>query len=303
MDSVRIRAGIVRSLLSLVGRLPLKALYGLGDAASWFMRRVLDYRKGVIYTNIARAFPDKTYDWVDSIARQYYSRMGDLAAETIWFGGCNGERGRRRLRKQRIYEYANPEVLVEANRERGVMAMKSHCGNWELLGGFYEYSPDLGLERYLARDNFYVAYRSMSSKVSDIVFYENRRAPLPDYKGQVEDVKLLRHAVARKDSKPIYVMIADQFPYKACHEVGTFLNQPTVGMLGGFALAVKLGFAVLYMRQERAGRGHYRLTYEVITENASGQDPEELMRKYFSMLEADIRKDPANWLWSHKRWH
>ena len=96
MDSVRIRAGIVRSLLSLVGRLPLKALYGLGDAASWFMRRVLDYRKGVIYTNIARAFPDKTYDWVDSIARQYYSRMGDLAAETIWFGGCNGERGRRR---------------------------------------------------------------------------------------------------------------------------------------------------------------------------------------------------------------
>ena len=303
MDSVRIRAGIVRSLLSLVGRLPLKALYGLGDAASWFMRRVLDYRKGVIYTNIARAFPDKTYDWVDSIARQYYSRMGDLAAETIWFGGCNGERGRRRLRKQRIYEYANPEVLVEANRERGVMAMKSHCGNWELLGGFYEYSPDLGLERYLARDNFYVAYRSMSSKVSDIVFYENRRAPLPDYEGLVEDTKLMRHAVAHRKERPVYVLNADQFPYKACHYVGKFLNQPTEGMLGGFSLATKLGFAVLYMREERVSRGHYRLTFEVITDNAAGQDPQKLMRRYYDLLEADIRKDPVNWLWSHKRWH
>ena len=303
MDSVRIRAGIVRSLLSLVGRLPLKALYGLGDAASWFMRRVLDYRKGVIYTNIARAFPDKTYDWVDSIARQYYSRMGDLAAETIWFGGCNGERGRRRLRKQRIYEYANPEVLVEANRERGVMAMKSHCGNWELLGGFYEYSPDLGLERYLARDNFYVAYRSMSSKVSDIVFYENRRAPLPDYEGLVEDTKLMRHAVAHRKERPVYVLNADQFPYKACHYVGKFLNQPTEGMLGGFSLATKLGFAVLYMREERVSRGHYRLTFEVITDNAAGQDPEKLMRRYYDPLEADIRKDPVNGRWSHKRWH
>ena len=303
MDSVRIRAGIVRSLLSLVGRLPLKALYGLGDAASWFMRRVLDYRKGVIYTNIARAFPDKTYDWVDSIARQYYSRMGDLAAETIWFGGCNGERGRRRLRKQRIYEYANPEVLVEANRERGVMAMKSHCGNWELLGGFYEYSPDLGLERYLARDNFYVAYRSMSSKVSDIVFYENRRAPLPDYEGLVEDTKLMRHAVAHRKERPVYVLNADPLPYKACHYVGKCLRPPTEGMLGGFSLATKLGFAVLYMREERVSRGHYRLTFEVITDNAAGQDPEKLMRRYYDLLEADIRKDPVNWLWSHKRWH
>ena len=303
MDSVKIRASIVRSLISLVGKLPLKVLYGLGGAVAWVMRSVLDYRKNVIYTNIARTFPWQAYEWIDSVARQYYSRMGDLVAETIWFGGCNGKKGGRRLRKQHIYEYVNPEVLIEANKERGVMAMKSHCGNWELLGGIYEYSYGLDLHEYIDKDNFYVAYRSMSNKVSDLVFYENRKAPLPDYKGMVEDTKLMRHAVAHRKDKPVYVLNADQFPYKGCHYVGKFLNQPTEGMLGGFSLASKLGFAVLYMREERVSRGHYRLTFEVITDNAEGQDPEALMRKYYDLLEADIRKDPVNWLWSHKRWH
>lgn len=303
MDSVKIRAGIVRGLISLVGKLPLNVLYRLGDAVAWFMSSVMSYRKGVIYTNIARAFPTKTYDEVNVIADEYYTRLGNLVAETIWFGGCNGRKGGKRIRKQHIYEYVNPEVLIEANRERGVMAMKSHCGNWELLGGIHEYSYGLDLHEYIDQNNFYVAYRAMYSKVSDKVFYENRRAPLPDYPGLLEDTKFLRHAVAHRKDKPIYVLNADQYPYVACHYVGKFLSQPTDGMLGGFAMAAKLGFAVLYMREERVSRGHYRLTFEVITENAAGQDPEMLMRRYYDLLEADIRKDPVNWLWSHKRWH
>lgn len=303
MDNISFRAKIVRGLISTVGKLPLNCLYAVGKVVSWFMRCVMDYRKGVIYTNIARSFPDRTYEEIDSIARRYYDRMGELVAETVWFGACNGEKGGRRLRKQHIYEYVNPEVLIEANRDRGVMAMKSHCGNWELLGGIYEYSYGLDLHDYIDKSNFYVAYRAMSSKVSDQVFYENRRAPLPDYQGLVEDTKLMRHAVARRKDKPVYVLNADQYPYKACHYAGKFLCQPTEGMLGGFSLASKLGFAVLYMREERVSRGHYRLTFEVISENAEGQDPEQLMRRYYDLLEADIRKDPVNWLWSHKRWH
>jgi len=303
MDSVGFRAKIAGSMLSLCGRLPLKVLYGLGDAASWLMKNVLNYRKSVIYTNIARSFPNVSYEEVDRIAKGYYSRMGELVAETIWFGGCRGKNGAKRIRRQHIYEYVNPEVLIETNKDRGVMAMKSHCGNWELLGGIYEYSYGLDLHKYIDKNNFYVVFKSMASMVSDVVFYENRRAPLPDYKGLIEDTRFMRHAVAHRKDKPIYVLNADQYPYKGCHHVGTFLNQPTEGMLGGFSIAVKLGFAVLYMREERVSRGHYRLTFEVITDNAEGQDPEALMRKYYDLLEADIRKDPVNWLWSHKRWH
>ncbi|MCM1501735.1 MAG: lysophospholipid acyltransferase family protein [Bacteroidales bacterium] len=300
MTSIELRAKIAGGCLSFCGKLPLKCLYGIGGAVSWFMDHVMDYRKGVIYANIASAFPEKHYSEIESIARDYYSRIGDLLAEAIWFGGCPGNG--KKLRKQRIYEYTNPEVLLDIQEKTGVMAMKSHCGNWELFGGIYDYLCNPDFEARLPKERVFVAYRPLRNKVSDIVFYENRRAPLPDYQGQIEDSRLMRHAVSNRTQRPVYILNADQYPYQACHFVGNFLNQPTQGMLGGFSLAAKLGFAVLYMREERAGRGHYRLTFEVITENAKGQDPEELMRKYYSLLEADIRKDPVNWLWSHKRW-
>lgn len=300
MKFIKLRAKLAGGCLSLCGKLPLSWLYGIGGAVSWFMKYVMNYRKGVIYANIARAFPEKNYNWIEDVADGYYKRIGDLAAEAIWFGGCPGNGNK--LRKQKIYEYVNPEVLLEYQEKTGVMAMKSHCGNWELFGGIYDYVDNPDFAAKLSMDCVFVAYRPLRDKVSDIVFYENRRAPLPDYAGLIEDSKLMRHAVTNRTRHPVYVLNADQYPYQACHFAGEFLNQPTQGMLGGFSLAAKLGFAVLYMREERAGRGHYRLTFEVISENAKGEDPEVLMRKYYALLEDDIRRDPVNWLWSHKRW-
>ncbi len=301
MDSIEIRAKIGGALLSFVGRLPLNFLYKVGGFAAWVMNKVLHYRKTMIYTNIARSFPGIFYDRVDEIATDYYKHLGDLVAETIWFGGCKGRP--ERLRKQNLYRYTNLDVLINARKDRGVICMKSHMGNWEVLGAIFEFCHDSDILEHLTKDDLFVAYRAMSNKVSDKIFYNNRCAVLEDYHGLVEDTKLLRHAIMHQAQKPVYVLAADQYPYKACHHVGTFLNQPTEGMLGGFGLAEKLGFAVLYCREERVGRGHYTMTFEVITENAAGQDPAALMRKYYDLLEADIRKDPANWLWSHRRWH
>jgi KDO2-lipid IV(A) lauroyltransferase len=53
---------------------------------------------------------------------------------------------------------------------------------------------------------------------------------------------------------------------------------------------------------QRVKRGHYDLSFIPICDDASKMTPEELIRKYYDMLEAEIRETPANWLWSHKRW-
>lgn len=302
MTGVELKARIFGGMMRLCGRLPLGFLYGAGDCAAWMLNHVFGYRKGVIYTNIARSFPEKDYGEIKRIADAYYVRMGELAAETVWFGGCPGTPDK--LVRKGIYEYTNPELLLRLHADRGIMAMKSHCGNWELFGGMFGFAsvkvPDF--EKKMPLENLFVAYKPLHNAVSDKIFCDNRIAPIRNFRGLVEDSRLMRHAISQRDRRPVYILNADQYPYQACHFVGEFLNQPTQGMLGGFSLAAKLGFAVVYMREERIERGHYRLTFEVISENAAGQDPEELMRAYYSLLEADIRKDPVNWLWSHKRW-
>ncbi len=300
MDSVEMKARLVGGLLSLIGRLPLNFLYKLGDFSAWGMNKLLRYRKDVVYVNLSRSFPNVDYWQIKEWADGFYRHLGELIAETVWFAGCKGRP--ERLRKQNLYRYVNVDQLLDMRDKRGVICMRSHMGNWEVAGGIFEFSRDGGMHERMTQEELFVAYKPMNNPVADQVFYDNRGAVLHDYKGMIKTSELLRHVIKHKDIRPVYMVIADQFPYMACHHVGSFLNQDTQGMIGAFNLAHKLGFAVMTTRESRDGRGHYVSTYEVISEDASKDNPEELMKTYFKMLEEDIHKDPSNWLWSHKRW-
>ncbi len=288
-------------LLSMLGRLPLKFLYHIGDFISWIFNRLIQYRKSEVYVNLSRSFPEYNYRKIRETADGFYKHLGEIIAETIWFAGCKGRP--ERVRKQNIYKYENTDMLLNLREKRGIICMRSHMGNWEISGGIYEYNREWKMEERLPQDCLFVAYRPLRNAVSDQIFYNNRGGVLPGYKGMIKDTELLRNVIKNKDKNPVYMVIADQFPYMACHHVGNFLNQPTEGMLGAFSLAHKLGLAVVTSHESRDGRGKYRCSYEILSEDASKDNPEELMRLYFAKLEEDIRKDPANWLWSHRRWH
>jgi KDO2-lipid IV(A) lauroyltransferase len=88
----------------------------------------------------------------------------------------------------------------------------------------------------------------------------------------------------------------------SAHNIGTFLSQPTFAMLGSAGVANKLGHAVVYMKMKRVQRGRYEMTFVPICDNASELTPEVIIRKYFDILEEEIRETPHNWLWTHKRW-
>jgi KDO2-lipid IV(A) lauroyltransferase len=53
---------------------------------------------------------------------------------------------------------------------------------------------------------------------------------------------------------------------------------------------------------KHVARGKYEMTFVPVCENASEHAPEDLIRKYYDLLEMEINETPHNWLWSHKRW-
>ena len=150
-----------------------------------------------------------------------------------------------------------------------------------------------------------MVYKELHSKFSDEFFRLNRVSALEEMGVEctVESMQILRYAIKNRKEKRFYVYIADQFPYASLnYEVGQFLNQHTLGMLGGAGVAHKLGHGVLYMKMKRVKRGRYEMTFETICEDASTMSPEDMMRKYYDLLEEEIRETPHNWLWTHKRW-
>lgn len=275
----------------------------MGDILAWMLKKVFRYRYSVVLINLTRSFPEFGYWNLPKTVNQFYTHFGEIMAETIWFS-CSSY---KRVRKSKIIKFTNPELLVDYfEKSPSVTVLCTHCGNWELLGGVFAYLDETGVEYPFTQENMRVVYKKLSSDVSDEVFKRNRVSPLAKGKEEclVESSNILRHAISHRKDKKIYVYPADQAPYWKAgkHFIGEFLHQPTNAMQGSMGVACKLSHSVLYLKMKRVERGQYEWTLIPICEDASKVAPEELLRKYYDLLEEEIKETPANWLWSHKRW-
>lgn len=294
---------ITRGLIVILSKLPLKFHYFMGAILAWIIKNVFRYRYDVVLTNVARSYPGSAYKLPKQIADDFYSHLGEIAAEFIWFGGCSHEK----IRDSRMVTFTNAEVLAEYyEKSPSVTVLCTHCGNWELLGGVFAYLEAGGVKDMFTPDNMKVVYKKLSSAVSDEIFKRNRINPIKE-NGEdclVESSNILRYAISNRNDKKVYVYPADQAPYTKAgkHFIGEFMSQPTNAMQGSMGVACKLSHSVLYVTMKRVERGRYEMTFIPICEDASKVAAEEILRKYYDLLEEEIRETPANWLWSHKRW-
>ncbi|MBO7071523.1 MAG: lysophospholipid acyltransferase family protein [Bacteroidales bacterium] len=284
-----------------------RVIYHNGAGAiAWILRSVLHYRTEEVMINLSRSFPDKKYKELKDIHKKFYRHLGEVITEALWFGKCLGKRGCKRLHRSHIVEITNPEVLNRMfDGSLQVMALESHTGNWELVGGFFNYNyTDTPLS--MGPEHIAVTYNRLHSARWDRFMAKNRCAPLKgtDFDGYCESREILRYAVSHRRDKRVYVFITDQFPYKFAtkHHLGKFMNQDTETMNGAAVLACKMNMAVVYLRFACREGGGYSLTLIPITEHAGECTPEAIMEQYYKLLEEDINAQPWNYLWSHKRW-
>ena len=73
-----IGAGIVRALMYPFAKMPLRWHYFFAGFIAWLLRAVLHYRQDVIYTNLAKSFPDKSYAWIRKTAGDFYRHLAVL---------------------------------------------------------------------------------------------------------------------------------------------------------------------------------------------------------------------------------
>lgn len=296
-------AKIIRCLMVAAARLPLKFHYFMGDVLAWILKNVVRYRNGVVWMNLSRSFPDMKYWQLKKVYDAFYRHLGEVFAEAVWFGGSSYAR----LEKAGIVKVLNPQELESRYvSSPSVTILCSHCGNWELLGGIVGYMTSGGRRCPFGERDVSVVYKKLTNEVSDRVFASNRMAPL-DVKWpecEVESRSILRFSIEKRREHRIYIYPADQGPYRGMgrHDMGMFLNQQTYAMTGSVGVACKLSHSVVYLKMRHVSRGHYEWEFIPICEDASKVAPDEIMKRYYSLLEDEINETPYNWLWSHNRW-
>jgi Kdo2-lipid IVA lauroyltransferase/acyltransferase len=237
--------------------------------------------------NLRNSFPEKSQAELLSIEKQFYINLCDYGVETLKLLTMRKEDLASRV------TFTNLD-LIQSYKEKNepLILLSAHLFNWEwiLTAGSFSLPIPLDFVYQKVESNLFNTFAMVT---------RTRFGAFP-----IERSNVARETIKRKNVLRGIALVSDQYPgYKKDKKhPAFFLNQESVLFLGGNQLAILMQYPVLYMNVRKIKRGHYEGTFEKIAEPPFMKDDVTVVDNYVRALEDSIRKDPANWLWSHNRW-
>ncbi|MCD8210154.1 MAG: lysophospholipid acyltransferase family protein [Prevotella sp.] len=283
---------IVYSIFYLFSLLPYRALYAFSDFMYIIVYYVVRYRRKIVRRNITTSFKEKTLDEVIEIEKGFYHWFCDYFVETIKLLSVSENELLKHLELVGLDEVE--ECFDEGQTCAGILG---HYCNWELLS-----ASALGLKRYGDDAICGLIYHPMHSAIFDRLFLKLRQ----NFKGVcVPKSDVPRYLLKYKGQgrMTLFGYIADQAPkYTNIHLWLDFLSHDTPVFTGGERIMRKMNNAVFYIDMQRKERGKYVYTYRLITKEPNKLPEFEITKRFFSLLEESIKKDPRFYFWTHDRW-
>lgn len=281
---------MLKGLVSILSRMPLGVHYFFADGLIFpLMYYIVRYRRRMVAQNLQKAFPEKSETERKAIGKAFYHRFCDTIVETIYG---------YRMSKEEMRERMVFEGMEEANKlidaAGGGIFMLAHYANWEWMADVQQWVSPGVTEMNI--------YRRLNNPAMDELMLDIRAK-----RGGVciEKKRVLREMVRyRAEHKPVTVgLLSDQKPRPEVTRTWTnFLGQETGFLDGGEVLGKKFGYPVFYFYARRVKRGYYRGEMRLISARPQETREGEITEAYARALEANIREEPALWLWTHNRW-
>lgn len=276
---------IVYSFFYLLSLIPWRILYVISDGLYILVYYILGYRKDVVRKNLLIAFPTKTEKERERIAKDFYHNFIDTFIETIKLLSISKKEFDKRIE-------TNAEVVNNVlYLNKTIQLHTGHFFNWEFL--------NLGIAANI-KTTFVGVYMPLKNKHFDKLIIKLRSKfgtvllPATAFKTKYHQYINQQHALG---------LVADQNPgdprFAYWHP---FFNKMTSFVMGPEKGATSKNVIVFFVDFHKIKRGYYRIEYKLITTNPKELPKGEITRLFIAFLEYCIQKDPANYLWSHKRW-
>ena len=276
-------------MMRLLAGLPLGVLYLVGDLAYLILYYIIRYRRRLVRENLRCSFPEKSAKEILSIEKKFYRNLCDVFIEAFKCLSISDEEMRRRVE---IRNCELPESI--AARGKNVFMLLGHLGCWEW---YQEVSV-----RYKVPRRSCEIYKQIKSPYFASLMREVRsRWDTTQIEARQTVRTLLQWA---SEGEPFLAgFIMDQRPDTKAKDSITFLGQPTQYAPGAEEIARKVNAELVYLDVEKLRRGYYRLTFMEMKPEAEDEAVlYPLSRRFWQMIEQNIRRQPELWLWSHNRW-
>lgn len=273
--------------------LPFRALYILSDLFYFLVYKVIRYRLKVVRINLKNSFPEKTNIELRAIEKEFYHHFCDYFVETLKLLHISDEE----MQKRMVFE--NMDIVKDLMKDgNSALMFLGHYGNWEWV-------PSITMSfRNNEDQNILLGqiYRPLKNKAVDGLFLKlrSRFGSL----GIAKNETLRVIVKLRKAKQQILIgFMADQTPsFHNIHYWSTFMNQESAVFTGVERIAKQTGFAVVYLDMEKVKRGRYKATVKLISDKPQAAPEFYITETYIREMEKTILRNPAYWLWTHKRW-
>ncbi|MDX2175405.1 MAG: lysophospholipid acyltransferase family protein [Candidatus Sumerlaeia bacterium] len=291
----RATARLLLALMSLVPRLSLETAQAIGCFAGDAARTLLPSRRRRALEHLRLAMPERSGEH-PRILRETFRHMGMVAMEALWAPGMDPVRDLTRI------SVANPEAVerIRAAAEdgkRGIVFLIGHIGAWELLGPW--------IPAIFGRELMVVASPPHSPALEEPM----RRLREAGNKKVVWRGDAALSLVRHLKRGGVVVLLADHNVRGESAAV-PFFGRPSQTLLAPASLALRTGALVVTGAPYRRGRGRVEVLFddplplpELPASPAARREAEiELTAAYTARIEALVRRDPGQWLWTHRRW-
>jgi KDO2-lipid IV(A) lauroyltransferase len=268
-----------------VSLLPLRVLYLLADFLFLLLFYVLKYRMPVTMQNLRLSFPDKTEAELQTIARKYYRNLCDSIVETVKLMSISKKELDQRM--QCNWEAFDAMTLQDRNGQ----AYMSHQFNWEWA---------TVLCNWRAPRRFTGLYMPLSNAAFNRIYlYLRGRSGTRLIPVQ----KMQQEMAGVQGEKILWGFIADQNPSDPKRvSWNDFLHRKTAFFKGPEFVARRYNNLVYFGEIVKIKRGYYEIKLKLAFDNPRNTKEGEITEAYVQHLEQSIKRQPENWVWSHRRW-
>lgn len=272
-------------LLYPLAALPLRVLYILSDVLYFFLFIVFRYRKDIVLDNLRHAFPDKTENEINRICRRFYKSFCDQWVEMLKLLTISENELNKRFS-------GNWEVLEQLRVEgKNAYVFLGHTFNWE----WANVASQFNIKQQMAG-----VYLPLENSAFDRFVLKLRKRA----NGMMVSMKAKKEAFVELNKvQHVLGLIADQNPSNLNNVLWVpFLNREAPFFVGSAYMAKKNKAAIVLSSIVKTKRGEYQLVMERLCDDASEMEAEDIVKAYVTHLEKQIKAQPENWMWTHRRW-
>lgn len=276
---------IVYGFFYLLSLLPWRVLYIISDVFYLLIYYVTGYRKTVVMSNLKIAFPEKTDEERKQISKKFYKGFIDNFIETIKLFSISEKEMKKRFT-------GNFEVVNDLYATGKKLQLHSgHFFNWEFANLGYSLNFNYPL---------LAVYMPIKNKIFERIFVKLRKRfgsiliPATEFNTRFKTYSKTQYCLA---------LVGDQNPGNPENAYWTkFFGRMTPIVKGPERGAKISDTAIVMCNFLKVKRGFYKTHLELLTTDARSLQQGEITKAMIAFIEKTIREQPANYLWSHRRW-